>query len=59
MAGVVLAMLGFQALTRKVEGQHYVSAALITTAGLIVIGWKHGVTLDRARPRPQHLGHRR
>jgi len=45
MAGVVLAMLGFQALTRKVEGQHYVSAALITTAGLIVIGWKHGVTL--------------
>jgi uncharacterized protein len=46
MAGVILAMLGFQALTRKVEGQHYVSAALVTTAGLTVIGWKHGVTLN-------------
>lgn len=45
MAGVILAMLGFQALTRGVEGQRYVSAALITTAGLIVIGWTHGVTL--------------
>lgn len=45
MAGVVLAMLGFQALTRGVEGQRYVSAALVTTAGLIVIGWTHGVTL--------------
>ena len=47
MAGVILAMLGFQALTRRVEGQHYVSAALVTTAGLIVIGWKHGVSLSQ------------
>lgn len=43
IAGVVLAMLGFQALTRKVEGPAYVAGALATTAGLVTIAWIHGL----------------
>ncbi len=44
LAGVILAMLGFQALTRGVEGWAYIAAALATTAGLVVIARHHQLT---------------
>jgi membrane protease YdiL (CAAX protease family) len=44
MLGVVLAMIGFQFLTRRVEGRYYVAAAVTTTAALVLIAWKHGLT---------------
>ena len=44
MVGVVVAMIGFQGLTRGVEGVPYVAAATATTAGLIAIAWKHGLS---------------
>jgi len=44
MAGVIVAMIGFQVLTRRVEGAPYVTAAVFTTACLVVIAWKHGLT---------------
>ena len=43
--GVVIAMLGFQGLTRGVEGVPYVAAALFTTAGLVLVAWKHDLSM--------------
>jgi uncharacterized protein len=43
--GVVLAMAGFQALTRGgVAGTPYVAFAVVTTGGLAVIAWRHHLT---------------
>ena len=44
IVGVVVAMIGFQGLTRGVEGVPYVAAALATTGGLIAIAWTHGLS---------------
>lgn len=44
IVGVVVAMIGFQGLTRGVEGVPYVAAALATTGGLIAIAWAHGLS---------------
>lgn len=44
MLGVILAMVGFQFLTRRVQGAPYVVAAVTTTIGLVLIAWKHGLT---------------
>lgn len=44
MAGVIVAMVGFQFLTRRVEGPPYVIAALLTTTCLVFIAWKHDLT---------------
>lgn len=44
IAGVIVAMVGFQFLTRRVEGAPYVIAALLTTTCLVFIAWKHGLT---------------
>jgi membrane protease YdiL (CAAX protease family) len=43
--GVILAMLGFQILTRGVEGAPYIVAALATTAGLLLIARHHELSL--------------
>ncbi len=45
--GVVIAMLGFQGLTRGVEGVPYVAAALFTTAGLALVAWRHSLSLTQ------------
>lgn len=44
VVGVVLAMVGFQTLTRGVEGAPYISAGLATTGGLALVAWRHGLT---------------
>lgn len=44
VVGVVVAMIGFQGLTRGVEGVPYVAAALATTGGLVAIAWRHGLS---------------
>ena len=43
IVGVLLAMIGFQALTRGVEGRPYIVTGLLTTAGLALIAWAHGL----------------
>ncbi len=43
IVGVLLAMIGFQALTRGVEGRPYIVTGLVTTAGLALIAWAHGL----------------
>lgn len=44
IVGVLLAMVGFQALTRGVEGRPYIVTGLLTTAGLALVCWAHGLT---------------
>jgi uncharacterized protein len=44
IVGVSLAMIGFQALTRGVEGAPYITAGLLTTAGLVLVSWVHGLS---------------
>ncbi len=45
ITGVVLAMVGFQALTRGgVDGTPYVVAAVATTGGLAAIAWRQNLT---------------
>jgi uncharacterized protein len=44
IVGVLIAMIGFQALTRGVEGAPYITAGLVTTGGLALIAWRHGLT---------------
>jgi membrane protease YdiL (CAAX protease family) len=44
IVGVLLAMIGFQALTRGVDGRPYIVAGLLTTAGLALVCWAHGIT---------------
>jgi membrane protease YdiL (CAAX protease family) len=39
--GVLITMVGFQMLTRGVEGAPYVVAGISATAGLAVLAWKH------------------
>jgi membrane protease YdiL (CAAX protease family) len=39
--GVLITMVGFQMLTRGVEGAPYVVAGISATAGLAVVAWKH------------------
>ena len=39
--GVLLMMIGFQALTRRVEGAPYITAGIVTTAGLVLVAWRH------------------
>jgi uncharacterized protein len=41
IVGVSLAMVGFQALTRGVEGGPYIAAGVATTAGLAYTAWIH------------------
>ena len=42
--GVLITMVGFQMLTRGVEGAPYIVAGISATAGLAVVAWKHGLT---------------
>jgi uncharacterized protein len=45
VVGVLVSMVGFQAVTRAgVAGTRYVLAAVVTTGGLAVIAWQHGLT---------------
>jgi hypothetical protein len=44
IAGVLTMMVGFQALTRGVEGAPYITAGIVTTAGLVLVSWRHGLT---------------
>jgi membrane protease YdiL (CAAX protease family) len=44
LVGVVIAMVGFQLLTRRVEGAPYVTAAIATTVCLVFIAWQHSLT---------------
>ena len=44
IVGVLTMMVGFQALTRGVEGAPYVVAGVVTTAGLVVVAWRHHLT---------------
>jgi uncharacterized protein len=44
IAGVLLMMVGFQALTRGVEGGPYIVAGIVTTAGLVLVAWRHGLS---------------
>jgi membrane protease YdiL (CAAX protease family) len=44
VVGALLAMVGFQTLTRGVEGAPYIVAGLATTGGLALIAWRHGLT---------------
>jgi membrane protease YdiL (CAAX protease family) len=44
MAGVIIAMVGFQLLTRRVEGAPYVTAAIATTVCLVYIAWQHDLS---------------
>jgi membrane protease YdiL (CAAX protease family) len=45
VVGVVVAMMGFQGLTRGVEGVPYVTAALFTTTGLLFVANAHNLSL--------------
>ena len=45
ITGSVLAMVGFQAITRRgVDGFAYVGVAVATTGGLAAIAWQHSLT---------------
>lgn len=44
IVGVLLMMVGFQALTRRVEGAPYIVAGVVTTAGLVLVAWRHGLS---------------
>ena len=44
IVGVLTMMVGFQALTRGVEGAPYIVAGIVTTAGLVVVAWRHHLT---------------
>jgi membrane protease YdiL (CAAX protease family) len=44
IVGVLLMMVGFQALTRGVEGGPYITAGVVTTAGLVLVSWRHGLS---------------
>lgn len=44
IVGVLITMMGFQALTRGVEGTAYVVTGIVTTAGLAVIAWRHSLS---------------
>jgi uncharacterized protein len=39
--GVLITMVGFQVLTRGVEGAPYIVAGISATVGLAVVAWKH------------------
>ena len=42
--GVLITMVGFQMLTRGVEGAPYIVAGISATVGIAFIGWRHGLT---------------
>ena len=42
--GVLITMVGFQMLTRGVEGAPYIVAGVSATAGLALVAWKHGLS---------------
>src|SRR6478752_241298 len=42
--GVLITMVGFQMLTRGVEGAPYIVAGISATAGLAVVAWVHGLS---------------
>jgi membrane protease YdiL (CAAX protease family) len=44
IVGVLTMMVGFQALTRGVEGAPYIVAGIVTTAGLVLVAWRHHLT---------------
>ena len=44
IVGVLVMMLGFQALTRGVDGAPYITAGVVTTAGLVLVAWRHGLS---------------
>jgi membrane protease YdiL (CAAX protease family) len=44
IVGVLITMVGFQLLTRGVEGAPYIVAGLSTTAGLALVAWRHELT---------------
>jgi membrane protease YdiL (CAAX protease family) len=44
IAGVLITMVGFQMLTRGVEGAPYIVAGISATVGIAFIGWRHGLS---------------
>jgi len=44
IAGVLVTMIGFQGLTRGVEGAPYVVAGVSATVGIASVAWKHGLS---------------
>lgn len=44
IVGVLITMVGFQILTRGVEGAAYITAGVLTTAALVLVAWQHHLT---------------
>jgi uncharacterized protein len=44
IAGVLITMIGFQMLTRGVEGAPYIVAGVSATVGMAFVAWRHGLS---------------